>query len=318
MAHPTKAVPVPALELLALSAVRGAGRKTLFEAVDLARRSAQRLDALFGQDPTTLARLPGASGPNTVNCLARCGSAELHQAGAMLEFARKQGVQWLTFQEPGFPGFLRESLRDQAPPVLFYVGNEALLHVPGAAIVGTRRPSPEGVDWARKAAALFAHEGVTIFSGGARGIDMEAHGAALRADGNTCVVLPTGLYAWDTPPSLQMALESGRALVVSEWFPNTPWSTHQAMSRNRTIAGCARLTCVIEPAETGGSRYTAETTLTQDKPVFYWGGACREGFLKDTPNARPLGGRYGELNRDALLDAMLNPPAPGPAQGELF
>ena len=309
--------PIPIHDLIALALVPGAGRKAVHTAIQIAQRKGVALESLFGQNTTELLALTAPGEQAVAEPLSRCGEAEQERAHFLLKLAGEWDIRHWTCEDASYPSFLKESLGTQAPPFLFYQGNESLAAEPGAAIVGTRRPSLEGKDWAQKAAALFAEEGVTVVSGGAAGIDMEAHNTALRADGTTVVLLPEGLHAYQAPPSLRIGVENGQALLVSEFLPTAAWATPQAITRNRSIAACAHLTCVIEPGKKGGSMYTAEQTLAQGKPVFYWGGACRDGFLRNESAAQPLGGRYGELHRKELL-AALTPPEPAPSQGDLF
>src|SRR2546430_13343304 len=87
-------------------------------------------------------------------------------------------------------GPLNEIERKYAPPRLFVAGKlEFPLPHPRVAIVGTRTPSDEGRRIARKLAGTLARRGVIIVSGLARGIDTEAHKAAIDAHRMTIAVL---------------------------------------------------------------------------------------------------------------------------------
>src|SRR3970040_239973 len=90
------------------------------------------------------------------------------------------------------PGALPPRLADLGePPRALYVRGE-LPRGPCVAIVGTRRPSDKARKFARKLAAELARQGVAVLSGGAIGIDTEAHRGALLGRGVTAVIAPAG------------------------------------------------------------------------------------------------------------------------------
>jgi DNA processing protein len=303
-------------DLIALSLVPGAGRKTLHTARRFAARLGRPLSTFFEKPLAELLTLMAPGESIAAEALCGCGTTEIERARWNLALAREHGICVCTVDEPEYPAFIAESLGDQAPLVLFYRGNEALLHTRGAGIVGTRRPTQEGTGHAVDAAQAFAREGIHVVSGGARGIDQAAHQAALKAGGNTLVVLPEGIHACELPPFLRNGLQRGQVLLVSEFLPTDAWQTHRAMTRNRTIAACSTLVCVVEPGEKGGSMYTARQALAQGKPVFYWGGACRDGALRGELGAWPLT-RAGKTVTSALLHAMARTEAL-PLQKDLF
>src|SRR5215470_16477882 len=80
-----------------------------------------------------------------------------------------------------------------SPPTLYMRGSVESSDALAIAIVGSRRPTPYGVETAEALAAELAARGVTIVSGLARGIDAAAHRGALQGGGRTLAVLGNGI-----------------------------------------------------------------------------------------------------------------------------
>ncbi len=75
------------------------------------------------------------------------------------------------------------------PPAEVYLWGE-LPPRPWVSVIGTRKPSDHGRQAARTVARELSERGVTVVSGGALGVDTEAHRGALDADGRTLVLAP--------------------------------------------------------------------------------------------------------------------------------
>ncbi|MBV9119115.1 MAG: DNA-protecting protein DprA, partial [Chloroflexi bacterium] len=109
------------------------------------------------------------------------------------ELARldRAGVQAVSWEDERYPRHLRHIAN---PPVVLYLQGDLLARDEVAvAIVGTRTPSDYGRRVASQLGGELAAKGITIVSGLARGIDAEAHRAALSAGGRTFAVLGSGL-----------------------------------------------------------------------------------------------------------------------------
>ncbi|HRK57153.1 MAG TPA: DNA-processing protein DprA, partial [Burkholderiaceae bacterium] len=85
----------------------------------------------------------------------------------------------LTWADADYPQALLAT--PDAPPVLFGMGERALLRTPMLAIVGARSSTRQGEATATAFAQSLAQAGLTIVSGLARGIDAAAHEGALAA-----------------------------------------------------------------------------------------------------------------------------------------
>ena len=86
-------------------------------------------------------------------------------------------------------------LRDAKHPVelIYFRGWWDLVETRCVAVVGTRHPSGEGIDVAKRIATSLVADDFTVVSGLAAGIDTAAHTAALDAGGRTIAVIGTPL-----------------------------------------------------------------------------------------------------------------------------
>jgi DNA processing protein len=101
------------------------------------------------------------------------------------------GCHILTQGDEDYPPMLRE-IYD--PPIVLYVkGSLTAKDRNSVAIVGSRQTTHYGLEVARKFGYQLGYVGVTVVSGGARGIDTAAHQGALNAKARTVAVLGTGI-----------------------------------------------------------------------------------------------------------------------------
>lgn len=194
-------------------------------------------------------------------------AASLRTAGALaLERAARTAIVAIPWGDPRYPPLLA-AIHD--PPAMLWVrGREAALRQPAAALVGSRGPSPYGLDAATTLAGDLAAAGVTVVSGLARGIDSAAHRAALQAGGVTVAVLGSGVDTVYPPEHSALAdLIEQAGAVVSELPPGTPPRAFHFPARNRIISGLALAVVVVEAAEQSGSLITAEFAVDQGRDV---------------------------------------------------
>lgn len=180
----------------------------------------------------------------------------------------------LLLGDPDYPNAL---LNTADPPLLLHLdGRRELLNQRCIAVVGSRRPSPQGDENARHFAAGLGHAGFCVVSGLALGIDGAAHEAALETTGSTIAVLGTGLdqvYPLDHA-ALARAV-ARRGLLVSEYFIGTPPMGPNFPQRNRIIAGLSEGCLVVEAAMKSGSLITARQASEAGREVFAVPGSIR-------------------------------------------
>lgn len=220
-----------------------------------------RLLAEHGSAAAALAALPEIARAAGAEGYAPCPEGV---ARAELAAGRRAGARLLSFAAPGYPAALADL--DDAPPLLWALGDPALAARPVIALVGARNASSLGLRMAQRLAQELGAAGFTVVSGLARGIDAAAHEAALATGtigvqaGGIDVIYP----AENTALSARMA---GEGLRLAELPPGTQPQARHFPQRNRIIAGLARATVVIEAAARSGSLLTARNALDYGREV---------------------------------------------------
>jgi len=187
--------------------------------------------------------------------------------GAELKRIDEFGCSIITQADQEYPELLRQ-IYD--PPIVLYVKGELLAKDKNSvAMVGSRMTTHYGIEVARKLAYQLAYLGVTVVSGGARGIDSAAHQGALSAKGRTIAVLGTGINLVFPSENVQLyeRIASNGALVTQ--FPfNRPGDKQSFPIRNRIVAGMTLGTVVVEANLTSGALITANFANEYGRQVF--------------------------------------------------
>ena len=225
----------------------------------------------FGDAPAILAaskqqllRVRGI-GDETAEAIARW-EATVDLAGELKRIA-DFGCHVVTQADAEYPEHLRQ-IYD--PPIVLYVkGALDPKDKNGVAMVGSRMTTHYGIEVARKLAYQLAYVGVTVVSGGARGIDTAAHQGALSAKGRTVVVLGTGINVVFPPENRELFERIAASGAVITQYPFNRNADKQSFAiRNRIVAGMTLGTVVVEANLTSGALITANFATEYGRQVF--------------------------------------------------
>ena len=218
--------------------------------------------------------------------------------------------------DPGYPPALQQ-LPDP-PPRLWLAGQLPASpgHWPQAlAIVGSRNPTPQGLDNAREFARSLAQAGWTIVSGLASGIDGAAHEGALEGatPGHLATIAVVGTGLDQVYPRRHQALAERilqRGLIISEYPLGTPPLPHHFPRRNRIISALSHGTLVVEAALKSGSLITALCAVEQGREVFAIPGSIHSPLSRGCHALIKQGAKLVETAQDVLdeLAPALRPP----------
>jgi DNA processing protein len=156
---------------------------------------------------------------------------------------------------------------DPPPPLLWTLGDIALLSKEAVGVVGARIASAGGQRIARGLAQSLGLAGFTVVSGLARGIDAAAHSGSLET--GTVAVLGGGVddvYPPDNAGLYDQIVEQG--CVVSESPMGARAQARDFPRRNRIISGLSRGIIVVEAELKSGSLITARLAAEQGRDVF--------------------------------------------------
>ena len=171
---------------------------------------------------------------------------------------------------PGHPRWpaLLDQIADP-PVVLWALGDLDALTPPRLALVGSRRPTREGLVNARSFAISLAEAGWCLVSGMALGIDGAAQAAALDVGGRSVAVLAGGVDVVypGQHGSLYRRLRDDGGLLLAESAPGRRPHSGDFPRRNRIVTGVSCGVLVVEAAEHSGSLVSARLAGEQGREV---------------------------------------------------
>lgn len=216
------------------------------------------------------------------------------------KFCCKNNVKLLSIFDEAYPYCLK-NISD--PPLILYVKGNLPADLCGAAVVGSRQASSYGIKAAGVFAGVLAREGITVISGGARGVDTAAHEASLRVGGKTVAVLGCGLDKAYPPENLELFSRiCKQGAVISEYAPGTLPLAMNFPARNRIIVGLSAAVIVAEAARKSGAIITANIAADEGRDVYCVPGNIFDGTSVGCHDLIRNGAKLVDSPEDVLED----------------
>jgi predicted Rossmann fold nucleotide-binding protein DprA/Smf involved in DNA uptake len=289
----------------------------LEQKLELSSVDAAELQSLTSAQMETLLQIDKSEADRLARLLAR--SSILQEELARLEAL---GIWLITRLDEGYPPKLIVRLGRAAPLMLYGAGEVRLLNRRGLAVVGSRNIDARGFELTELVGRACAESNLVVYSGGARGVDKTAMGAALAGGGSAAGLLADSLEKAVRASDVRTALEDSRLVMATPYSPQASFSVGTAMARNKLIYALSDFALVIaSDAEKGGTWAGAEEALEAGwVPVFVVDGP-------DVPEGNRLLIKRGaipfpdSLDRTSSLNDSLASKVPKSAtlaQGSLF
>lgn len=250
-------------------------------------------------DADTLREISGLR-PESVSAIVE--ERQRQDPVAMLERIKQAGAWALSFADAAYPDSLLQ-LFD--PPIVILGWGQALAaHERHLSVVGSRRMTGYGRQITDQLIAGLAGTDTVIISGLARGIDGEAHRAALANGLTTWAVLGSGFGNLYPSQHRALALEivgSGGTLL-SEYWPDAKPETHHFPARNRIIAALAHAVLVVEADQKSGSLITVDHALDLGRDIWAVPGNATSRFSRGTNSLLRQGATLIASSDDILAE----------------
>jgi DNA processing protein len=160
--------------------------------------------------------------------------------------------------------------KKNAPKNFFFDGDISLL-TQGikVAVVGSRKPSDEGIIRARSITKKLVELGITVVSGLAEGIDTVAHLTTISLNGKTIAFLGTPLnISYPKSNEKLLTIIKSNHLAISQFPYGYPIMKQNFPDRNRTMALFSDATVIVEASENSGTRHQGWEALRLGRSVF--------------------------------------------------
>ncbi len=268
-----------ALHVVQLSELPHVGPKGMARILGVNRALGRSLSQFF--------HLPAAAyeeeyglGATAVACLTQHRAAYESHCAALAERLCAHGGLALLVGAADYPRAWVQYL-SQPPPVVFALGDTALLQSPAAAVLNSRSPSVEAILATRAIVERAARDGFCVASGAMKLGHRIAAASARAAQAQRIIVLDRGLFSAVGDESERdifgltsgrLRLDRSRTLVLSAFRLNNHAAPMNGARRDSLIAALADVVICVEARAGGHMEELGLDMLARGKLVASWRG----------------------------------------------
>ncbi|MBC6409011.1 MAG: DNA-protecting protein DprA [Ekhidna sp.] len=233
---------------------------------------------VFNAPKKKLLKIPGV-GEKLAKLIVN--SKSFSAAEEIISKTEKMEAGILHYTDKEYPERLKNT--PDAPNLIYVKGPGILNPSRCIAIVGARKATEYGKRITEKIISDLRELDVTIVSGLAYGIDIQAHKACMNNKLPTLAILAGGLDMIYPSTHKKYAEElQNTGAILTESIPGTKPDRHLFPARNRIIAGMTDATVVVEAAEKSGALITAHIADSYNRTVFAVPGNVGNNYSEGT------------------------------------
>ena len=165
--------------------------------------------------------------------------------------------------DAGYPKRLKQSMKSQAPPVLFGTGEATIIDQGGTAIVGPEGAMQQSVESVRQLATFYAESGHAIIVAGRQSIGENAVKSAMDVKGSVMWVLQgSELYVPLAKP-LRRSRATGQTVLLSSRSPADKRSLGEEPDVGQMLMTLCDSVVYVDSSEISTDRYCVESALPE-------------------------------------------------------
>jgi DNA processing protein len=207
----------------------------------------------------------------------RCSEKSPEDFADTVDFCDKHSVKIVTPDSTCYP---KNLLDIEDMPVALYVRGDCNCLNEGVTfgVIGSRTPCVYGENAAKNIVATLCKSGAVVVSGGALGIDIIAHRAAIENGGKTILVMGCGHGYGYLPENADLRKQvTSHGACISEYPPFTSVTHGSFPKRNRIISGISKAVVIVEAGERSGTFNTANHAIRQGRDLLVLPGDIDSG-----------------------------------------